>query len=455
MSVSSGAAVLGPALLRPAGAAPRQGDAEGPYGSIEGRALDENGLLLPEGFTSRVIARSDEAVAATGYSWPVFPDGAAAFPTAAGGWYLAVNSENPLPGEGGVSALEFDADGEVVGGYPICSGTTMNCAGGATPWDTWLTCEEIDGGLVFECDPATEGEGEPRPALGAFEHEAVAVDPDAEQLYLTEDAPDGRLYRFTPESYPDLSAGRLEVARETGDGGVTWLEVPDPSAADTPTREQVPESTAYDGGEGIWYDQGSVYFTTKGDDHVRRYDTEAATMEVVYDGTGALTGVDNLIMEPGTADLYVAEDGGNMEVVVLTADGDAVPFARIVEEGNPDGGIASEVTGLAFSPDGTRLYFNSQRGGPESKGISYEVTGPFRAADAASTTASTATTLASAATADEPTGDDDGSDGGDLALPLVGGAMALGLAATGALVWRARTRSAGGEEDPGAPPESR
>lgn len=454
VSVSTGAAVLAPSLWRPVGAATRQGSGDGPYGSLEGRTPDENGILLPEGFTSRVIARSDEEVEGTGYTWPVFPDGAATFPLAAGGWHLAVNSENPLEGEGGASGITFDADGEVVSAQRILEGTTMNCAGGPTPWEAWLSCEEIEGGLVWECDPSGQIAAEARPALGAFPHEAVAVDPDGEALYLTEDRPDGRLYRFTPEVYPDLTAGTLEVAKVASDGSVTWLEVPDPTAADTPTREQVPESTAFDGGEGIWYDQGAVYFSTKGDNQVRRYDTEAATIDVVYEGTGALNGVDNLVVEPGTPDLFVAEDGDNMELVVLTPDGEAFPFLRIVDEGVPADGLVSEITGPAFSPDGRHLYFGSQRGGPANRGVSYVVSGPFRAVDAQ---AAATTTTAAATTATTPTGGGDGDDdgGSDLALPLVGGAMVLGLAATGAIVWRVRTRDHGGGDDPGEPPESR
>ena len=118
----------------------------------------------------------------------------------------------------------------------------MNCAGGPTPWGAWLSCEEIEGGLVWECDPSGRDRAEARPALGAFPHEAVAVDPDGERLYLTEDRPDGRFYRFTPDAYPDLSAGLLEVAEEAADGAVTWREVPDPAAASTPA---VPEPEAW------------------------------------------------------------------------------------------------------------------------------------------------------------------------------------------------------------------
>lgn len=454
VTVSSGAAVLAPALWRPVGATARQGSGGGPYGSIEGREPDENGLLLPEGFISRVIARSDEEVEGTGYTWPVFPDGAATFPLAAGGWHLAVNSENPLEGEGGASGITFDADGEVVTAQPILEGTTMNCAGGPTPWGAWLSCEEIEGGLVWECDPSGQTPAEARPALGAFPHEAVAVDPDAEHLYLTEDRPDGRFYRFTPEVYPDLTAGTLEVAQVSGAGAVTWLAVPDPGATDTPTREQVPASTAFDGGEGVWYDEGAVYFTSKGDNKIRRYDTEAASIEVVYDGTGALEGVDNLTLEPGTQDLFVAEDGGNMEVVIVTPDGQAFPFLRIVDEGVPEGGLESEVAGPAFSPGGRHLYFSSQRGGPANRGVSYVVSGPFRAADAAASATTTTVAGATATTvADRGNGDDGGDDGGsDLALPLVGGAMVLGLAATGAIAWRVRTRDHSAGDGPGDDP---
>jgi secreted PhoX family phosphatase len=457
VSVSSGAAVLAPALWRPAVAASRQAGAEGPYGSIERRQPDENGLLLPEGFTSRVLARSDEVVEGTDYTWPVFPDGAATFPLDAGGWYLAVNTENPLEGEGGASGIELDPDGEVVGAHRILEGTTMNCAGGPTPWGAWLSCEEIEGGLVWECDPSGQTTAEARPALGAFPHEAVTVDPDAEHLYLTEDRPDGRFYRFTPDTYPDLTAGALEVAQVAEGGTVTWLEVPDPSATDTTTREQVPESTPFNGGEGIWFDDGSVYFSSKGDNNVRRYDTEAETLEVIYDGSGDLTGVDNITVEPGTSDLYVAEDGGNMEIVLLTPEGEATPFLRIVDEGVPADGLPSEITGPAFSPDGTTLYFGSQRGGPSNAGVSYAVSGPFRAADAA-TTSTTQTTLAGVASsvATASGGDTDGDDdgGSDLALPLVGGAMVLGLAATGALVWRVRNRSTSPGDDESGPPTS-
>ena len=102
-------------------------------------------------------------------------------------------------------------------------------------------------------------------------------------------------------------------------------------------------------------------------------------MTVVYDGNGLLNGVDNVTVETGSGDLYVAEDGDDMQVVVITAEGDVVPVAQIVgEELPPNNPAPSEITGPVFSPDGSRLYFSSQRGGNPQTGITYEVTGPFR-----------------------------------------------------------------------------
>ena len=401
-----------------------QAGGDGPYGALAAQP-DANGLLLPEGFRSRVIARAGETVPGTPYEWPAFPDGAATFPIDAGGWYQVVNSEIPTPGDGGASAIEYDADGEVVDAYRVLGGTTQNCAGGPTPWGTWLSCEEADGGQVCECDPTTANSGAAMPAMGRFHHEAVAVDPENERVYLTEDESDGAFYRFTPDAYPDLTAGLLEVASVDPDGAVTWHEVPDPTGADTPTRQQVPEVTAFDGGEGCWYADGVVYFTTKGDDHVRGLDTATDQMDVVYDGSGPLTGVDNVTSEVGSGDLYVAEDGGDMQLVVITADGDVAPVVQVVGEELPPDGVDSEITGPAFSPDGTRLYFSSQRGGNPQTGITYEITGPFRGIDQEPAPTTTVAAASTTVAADSAAADGDHGD----SSPAVPIGIAVGAAA--------------------------
>ena len=96
------------------------------------QAPDENGLRLPEGFTSRVIARARTPVGNTMHLWHAFPDGGAVFTTADGGWVYVSNSEVPFE-RGGVGAIRFSESGEIVDAYSILTGTSTNCAGGAMP----------------------------------------------------------------------------------------------------------------------------------------------------------------------------------------------------------------------------------------------------------------------------------------------------------------------------------
>ncbi|KJK41496.1 translocation protein TolB [Streptomyces variegatus] len=368
-------AALGGTLWRGAAyAAPAQ-PGTGPYGPLG--APDANGIRLPGGFTSRVIARSGQRVGTTSYTWHNAPDGGACYADGTG-WIYVSNSEiNP---SGGASAVRFSSTGAITGAYRILSGTRQNCAGGKTPWNTWLSCEEVDRGYVYETDPWGTKAAVRRDAMGRFKHEAAAADPVRRVVYLTEDVTDGCFYRFRPTTWGDLSAGTLEVlvAGSGTSGPVTWVRVPDPTGA-TATRHQVSGAKRFNGGEGCYYANDTCWFTTKGDNRVWQYDAAAQTVELAYDdslvtgGTAPLTGVDN-VTGSASGDLFVAEDGGSMEICVITPADVVAPFLRI------DGQSGSEITGPAFSPDGTRLYLSSQRGtsGSSSGGITYEVTGPFR-----------------------------------------------------------------------------
>lgn len=337
---------------------------------------DENGIRLPDGFKSRQIAHSDHLVTPNSdYLFHHAPDGGACFATADGGWIYTSNSELDN-GAGSVGAIRFNSKAEVIDAYSILNGTTMNCAGGKTPWNTWLSCEETERGLVYECDPFGNNSAIPRPALGRFEHEAVAIDPLNQIIYLTEDIEDGGFYRFIPDRpLPHLDSGHLEIAEVVEINGlqqIIWHQVPDPSAETEPTRYQIDTSTDFNGGEGISWSDGKIYFTTKGDNRVWFYDTENNYIDVLYDaGTSEnpeLKGVDNITIT-ASGDVLVAEDGDDMQLVLLDSIGIPIPVLQII--GQDD----SEICGPAFNPSYQRLYFSSQTG-PSNKdndGRIYEI----------------------------------------------------------------------------------
>ncbi|MDT8364513.1 MAG: DUF839 domain-containing protein [Nitrosomonas sp.] len=340
---------------------------------------DKNNVRLPAGLTSRIVARSEQNL--FGYRWHGAPDGGATFRTSDGGWIYVSNSELKTS-KGGAGALRFNRQSAMIDAYPILEGTTNNCAGGATPWQTWLSCEETKRGAVWECDPFGKRKPVIREALGRFKHEAIAVDTHTMQLYLTEDEKDGCLYRYTAsrfdqDGFPDLEAGRLEVMQilDQKDDQITWHPLRNPASNYQPAREQSVLTTRFNGGEGIWYQHHNrfVYFTTKGDDRVWALDTVRQTLRVLYDAAQhsppVLTGVDNITAN-SAGELLIAEDGGNMEIVILSAN-TVKPLLQIV------GHNRSEITGPAFSPDGSKLYFSSQRGasGRNQDGVTYEISG--------------------------------------------------------------------------------
>jgi secreted PhoX family phosphatase len=349
--------------------------------SSYGRRLapDERGIRLPKGFRSRVIARGEQPVAGTGYEWHIASDGMATFPTGDGGWILVSNSETL---DGGASAIRFAADGEIADAYRILAGTMQNCSGGGTPWGTWLSCEEVEGGHVWECDPAGRRAAVELPAMGAFKHEAAVVDPRGKRIYLTEDLPDGGFYRFTPRRWSDLATGLLEIATVDRRGRTHWSEVPDPAALTTPTRRQVPGNTKFARGEGLWRDGRVVYVATTADHRVHAYDIERERFDVLYDGlasrTAPLLRVDQLTATRA-GEIFVCEDLATDEIDIGVIERGGV--ARFLSVTGAEHSM-SELTGVTFDPSGSRMYFSSQRAGGSDgvpgPGAIYEISGPFR-----------------------------------------------------------------------------
>lgn len=390
---------------------------------------DANGIRLPAGFSSRVLAVVNQPplVSNPGFLWHADPDGAGTFRTDDGGWIVVSNAEardsttggavnyNPLTSRetaealgllrGGVSALRFDADGNLVDAYPCQRNTTTNCSGGPTPWGTWIHGEEIVDGYMFECSPLRDG-GEPvrLDCFGRKGHEMVAVHVAERAIYHTEDVTgEDRFYRtiFPASAWPeggrpDWSQGILQVlvvegGSEAAVNSVAPIRWVDAINDGRPQSEvYLPETTIFAGNEGCWVLDGFVFFSTKSDDRIWAIDTIGLTIESVYDPTDGpvgspvdpdepqMFGVDNITMTLD-GEMVVVEDGGDMRAMMLLPDRTTIPLLRL--PGDPD---VTEVTGPTFSPDGRRLYVANQRalemGAPASfgtGGVVYEITMPF------------------------------------------------------------------------------
>jgi secreted PhoX family phosphatase len=392
------------------------------YGPLQPTREEDTGisyLSLPVGFRYRLINRSG-APMRNGLPTPGIFDGMAAYAGPGNRTVLIRNHENrSRPGEISVpvpAGKRHDPDPNVRGGntklvvgrdrrlqevFPVLGGTHTNCAGGVTPWGTWITCEEIFNygavesnvtpgtgvphGFAFEVSADANGPVTPQPIVdaGRFSREAVAWHGDS--LYQTEDRGDACLYRFNPERRPkeagDLAAfggvlqalvvrGRPNFDANLAAPGETypveWVTVDEPNPVDDTVRVQAQAKGAaiFDRTEGMWTADDRVYFdcTTGGEAQLgqlwelRPRGRDGGELKLIYESTSAedLENPDNLVVVPATGDVFLQEDSDREQYVRgVTPHGLIYDFARALVNGG-------EFAGGCFSPDGSTFFVNQQ-----------------------------------------------------------------------------------------------
>lgn len=409
---------------------------------------DPNGLLdLPNGFSYRIISKLRD-VMSDGYRVPDRADGMGCFAMPDGKIALVRNHElkakhfNDGPFENVPSSLaSYDYDRKerpLVGGtttllldgetlaiereHLSLVGTIRNCAGGNTPWGSWLTCEEDmtkagdgvrhDHGWVFEVPAAHKGLVDPVPlkAMGRFNHEAAAVDPATGIVYLTEDRDDSLFYRFIPNVPGKLAEGgklqALGFANDALDNDsrnwsnpafkpgawqfVRWIDMTDVESPEDDLRERGASAGAvkFARGEGIVYGGGELYFccTSGGaakEGQIMRYrpsrfegqEGEAGVpglLQLFMESTDRrqFSYGDNLTIAPN-GHLIVCEDQYSDTVDNhlrgITPRGEAYTLGRIR--------VQTEPAGACFSPDGRTMFVNLY-----SPAKTLAITGPWNKA---------------------------------------------------------------------------
>ena len=412
----------------------RAGPGEGGYGPIQPAGAQ---LALPAGFTYTVLSTAGKPMS-DGNPTPNAFDGMAAFPLPNGNVRLIRNHENrdnPLTarvkgdasraydprGGGGCTSLEVrlapDGSATLVRDFVSLNGTIINCAGGPTPWGSWLSCEEttdgpaqgwgVQHGYIFEVPAAAEDEVEavPLKAMGRFVHEAVAVDAETGIVYETEDRLLAGFYRFIPAQRGVLRAGgRLQMLAIEGRRNVdlsqgqrmgarlpvVWVDIADPDRNSAWDSMGV-FAQGYDRGgarfgrlEGCWYGDRSIYFhCTNGGDagrgqvwQYRPANADGGELTLVFESPSAevLDGPDNVTVSP-RGGVVICEDGsGEQYIRGLTRDGRIFDFAKNLANND-------EFAGACFSPDGRTLFLNimgATTSAGASRGMTFAIWGPWQ-----------------------------------------------------------------------------
>lgn len=386
----------------------------GGYGELQ---PDPAGVLaLPAGFGYVRFGETGD-VMSDGIATPGLHDGMAAFPGPGSHVRLVRNHElnagapfatpaYDAAAAGGTTNLVYDtARRQLVRDNASLAGTIRNCAGGPTPWGSWLTCEENTSdrnqphGYIFDVPAGATSAVEPvaLKAMGRFVHEAVAVDPATGVVYETEDRGTSGFYRFLPSEPGNLAAGgRLQMLAVKARPGfdtrsgqrvgrplpVAWVEIEDPDPANAAADPSAVFKQGLAGGgatfdrlEGCWHGDGSIFFvSTSGGDaglgqvwEYRPRGRSGGQLILVFESEDAdlLQSPDNLTVSP-RGGLLLCEDGSSTDFLRgVTPEGQIFDFGRNDLNG-------SEFAGATYSPDGETLFVNIQ-----SPGITFAITGPF------------------------------------------------------------------------------
>jgi uncharacterized protein len=420
-TVAAGGLAIGGPLqafaMRMANASSVEADRYGPL-------VNMGDLWLPEGFRYRVVSRQGDMMT-DGSPTPGIFDGMAAFPTSTGLTVLIRNHENRrfrgeipvvVPADkrydsapsynAGCTKLVLTSGRELRRTHAVLGGTSTNCAGGRTPWASWITCEEVFDtgarrhGYAFEVASSATGPVIPRPIrrAGRFVHEAVAWYDGI--LYETEDQPSNAgFYRFVPDTQPlragDLarSTGRLEALKLVGLSNanmnvgwavgvpllVEWVTISDPDPGSDTVRFQAQEkgAAAFNRQEGIWVGDGRIYFDctdggAAGVGQIWEFHPAAQTLTLIYESPGPweLNHPDNLVVAP-SGDLFLCEDTkAPLYVRGLTRDGRVYDFVRA-------GSNTTEFAGACFDPWGRTMYVNQQGNRSSQPAVTYAIWGPW------------------------------------------------------------------------------
>ncbi len=410
------------------------------YGPLAPTRTNKTGevlLALPRGFQYTVIGKTG-APMSDGRLTPRAHDGMAAFQVkdqlrlvrnhevnnqvGTLGIAIGPNAYDPLAGGGTTTLVINPKTREVVKDFVSLSGTLVNCAGGRTPWNSWISCEEtllgrekfrnasdqdqggfqMHHGYCFEVPAAADRPVDPVPlkAMGRFQHEAVAVDPKTGIVYLTEDRPTAGFYRFTPKRPGRLAnGGRLQMlavkqrpnfdTRRQQTAGtkmtVTWVDIPQPDPAEAERDDLAVYKQGIAAGaatfarlEGCLYGNGRIYFdSTSGGDkklgQVWEYvptgkDNGTLTMLFEPNDPSLLNMPDNLCLNR-TGNVVICEDNGvSVHLRVMNQAGQVGTLARNIMPGFDN----REFAGVTFSPDFKTLFVNIQ-----VPGLTLAIWGPW------------------------------------------------------------------------------